>query len=124
MMKAIRQTNTAASFLKQVFLYCPRENYLAISHKMVWENSMMIRRSCAPAYRDLASGEDSEFVKDLVNHHKIAVLEAPGQYAYVRTNANTIGEDSFNNLFKRAQKNFNAEQTEQILSIAPCFKAL
>jgi len=59
MMKAVNQTKTVASFLSRIFLYCPETSNLAISHKMVWENSMLVKRSCAPIYRDLSGGEDS-----------------------------------------------------------------
>ena len=124
MMEAIRQSNTVASFLKQVLLYYPDKNKLAISHSMIWENSMLVRRSCSPVYQDITGGEDSKFVRNLMQHHEIALVNAPGQYAYVRTGTNTVGENHFNNLFKRAQKTFDSAEINEILSSAPCFAAL
>ena len=124
MMEAIRQSNTVASFLKQVILYYPAQNKMAISRARVWENTMIVKRSCAPAYQDINRGEDSSFVKNLMRHHEIALVDDPGQYAYVRTGMNTVGEEHFSNLFHRAEKQFNRELTKELLSNFPCFKCI
>ena len=91
---------------------------------MLWENSMLVKRSCAPIYRDLSGGEDSEFVKDLANHHVICTVDAPGQYAYIQTGHNTVGDAHFNDLFERSQRCFDTEETKTLLANIPCFKSV
>ena len=104
MMEAIRQTNTVASFLRRIILFYPERNQSAISEARAWEGTMMVKRSCAPIYQDVTSGEDTTFFNYLANHHKIDLVNAPEQYAYVRTGENTVSEEHFNNLLKRAKK--------------------
>jgi len=122
MMQGLLNNESAAAFLRRIILFDPARKKIALSSIRPWENTMVVRRSCAPIYPDLHSGEDTAFVNFLLKHHKIIGINAPGQYAYQKTFSNTVSESHFEALFKESSKVIQGADCKEYFLRLPCFR--
>lgn len=114
-MAAIRTMGADASFLMRELIWWPRERRLAISRRRVWESTMLCRRELLPAYPLKRRGEDTIVVAQLMKEKRLALVDVPQLYAYVRHGANTFEEEHFDRHWSMADTRLEGAEYEAFL---------
>lgn len=121
MMAVLIQSGADAAFLEQWFLYDLRKNKLALSHKRVWEGSVIAKRCAGIIYPSKAKQEDTLMVNQLLKSRSTVLVNAPILYTYCVTGDNTWGPQHMNRLFQRAVKNFSEDEAAAVMERNPAF---
>lgn len=95
MMAYIRNNNVAAAFLDQLTVWWPGRRQFSISHRRVWEGSMVAHRAAIPIYPSMPSKEDTVIKNCIIKAGAYVEVSAPHLYTYVVTGKNTCSEDHF-----------------------------
>jgi glycosyltransferase involved in cell wall biosynthesis len=119
-MQVIIQAGVAAVFLKQLLIWWPERDVLALSGPRPWEGSMLAKRAAVPIYPSMAKSEDFVAVDYLCRQHAFALLDAAKMYCYRITGENTWDEAHFNRLLAQSPKRFEGKEKEDLLNSA-CF---
>lgn len=101
-MAVCQSMQSEALFLMRWLFWWPARRRIGISHSRTWEGSMLARKECVPAYPELARGEDTAVMKDVVQSSRVSLIDAPWLYAYIQTGANTWGTGHFEANWKAA----------------------
>ncbi|HVX99740.1 MAG TPA: glycosyltransferase [Pseudorhodoplanes sp.] len=82
---AMAATGTNVSLLSHVTMWQPWQRRVCVvgRHPRPQENTLLVLRSLAPRYPDLARGEDSPAVLQLLARHNSVMLTTPELYLYV-----------------------------------------
>lgn len=112
----LKEANADAVFLSQFLIYDQARNVHVLSNRRIWENTMLVKRSCIPVYPSLSKEEDTLMVSMQLKYAKVATFVAPTLYAYCRTGSNTWGDAYFSRLFDLSEKVFSNEEALKILA--------
>jgi Glycosyltransferase sugar-binding region containing DXD motif/Glycosyl transferase family 2 len=115
-MAAIRSLSADAAFLMRELIWWPDEKRLAISRRRVWESTMVCRAGKLPPYPAERKGEDTPVVAHLMREKRIALLDAPQLYTYVRHSSNTFDAGHFEHQWAAADHKFENAEYEDIIS--------
>ena len=114
------ETNSTACCLDQRILYDAENNQLYMSHKLLFEGSILMDRKIAlqtPMYSHKAKAEDTDFTDFLRKNKMIECLNDPYLYIYVYHGKNTWDRDHFNKFFKKAEKLENARLLKKMREV-------
>lgn len=95
MMSFIRNNNVTAAFLNQLTVWWPGRRQFSLSHRRIWEGSMIAHRAFIPIYPSMPSKEDTVIKNCIIKAGAYAEVSAPHLYTYVVTGRNTCSEDHF-----------------------------
>jgi glycosyltransferase involved in cell wall biosynthesis len=88
-MKTIQESGKRGCLLSRCTLYDGLTKRGHISRVRTWEPTLVVERAALPPYPDLARGEDTAVVNELVRQDQLAVLDRPELYVYVHHGSNT-----------------------------------
>lgn len=111
----LRATGTAACLLRRWTLWWPHARRLAVSGARLWEGSMLALKSAIPTYPAKRRGEDTEMMRNLQRSQRLALLEAPELYVYVRHGNNTFDEHHFFEIYNYSRLRWMGAAYEQQL---------
>jgi hypothetical protein len=112
---ALMGSQTAAVFLKRWLVWWPARKLLTVSEERLWEGSMLVWRSCLPAYSAAAKGEDSVVADAIWRHQDICVLDWASLYCYTITGQNSWGTDHFEAIIDRSTRVFAGAEYEWMI---------
>lgn len=92
---ALTAEEATACFLERWLILWTAGPRLAIGTRRVWEGSMLVRREALDRYPPLRRGEDTAVIEGLLQHSKVALLDAPELYLYVVHGRNTFDQRHF-----------------------------
>jgi hypothetical protein len=115
-MAAIRSMSADAAFLMRELIWWPAEKRLAISRRRVWESTMVCRAEALSLYPEERRGEDTPVVAHLMREKRLALLDAPQLYAYVRHGHNIFDAGHFAHQWAAADRRFENAEYEDIIS--------
>ena len=124
MMAVLGQSNADAAFLEQWLLYDLRKKKLALSHRRVWEGSVIAKRCAAIIYPSRAKREDTLMVNQLLRSRSVVLVNAPFLYTYCVTGDNTWGPQHMDQIFQKAVKNFSEDEAAAIMKKNPAFNVV
>jgi glycosyltransferase involved in cell wall biosynthesis len=112
-----RLRGAAACFLWRLTLAWPKRNLFGISHKRIWEASMMVKADVLPEYPSVRLSEDEIVVRKMIEAKvRIRLIEQPELYTYVVHGNNSWGESHFEGFFQ--DPGFRRMGTEAGMKIA------
>jgi hypothetical protein len=114
-MAAMQTLEAGASFLLRELIWWPRERRLAISRRRVWESTILCRRDLLPEYPHERRGEDTAVTARLMRERRLALVDAPQLYLYVRHGANTFDEEHFARHWSMADARFEGADYADLL---------
>lgn len=105
-MAALEVMAADAAFLQRQLIWWPREERLAVSRSRVWESTILCRKCRLPAYPSLVRAEDTPVVSKMMNELRLALVDAPNLYMYVRHGSNTFEEPHFDKQWELADTRY------------------
>jgi glycosyltransferase involved in cell wall biosynthesis len=112
-MAAILALCADASFLERWRIWWPAARRLVDSRPRVWEGSLVATRDAIGAYPPLRRGEDTPVVAELLRRHRVALVDAPHLYVYVRHDVNTFGVEHFEAHWRLASRRYEGRDYER-----------
>lgn len=105
-MQYLQKFQKSACVLSQWFMYdlVTSKAYLSCHRPIGWEGSLLCERSQMVEYADLAKAEDTIVLKTLLEQDKLALLDRPDIYVYVRHQRNTWEQSHFDFLVSLAEE--------------------
>jgi glycosyltransferase involved in cell wall biosynthesis len=85
----VEANEAGAAFLDQWTIWWPRRRLFALSHRRLWEGSMLARRYRIPIYPSLQKREDAVATQILTRNNPVVAVRAPHLYVYTVTGQNT-----------------------------------
>jgi glycosyltransferase involved in cell wall biosynthesis len=113
---ALLGSDAAAMFLRRWLVWWPSRKLLTVSEERLWEGSMLVWRSCLPAYSAVSKGEDSLVADAIWRHQDICVLDWASLYCYTITGQNTFGTDHFEIVIDRSTRIFAGAEYEWMIN--------
>lgn len=98
-----------ACLLERQLVWWPGERRLAVSCRRPWENSLLAARAALPRFLPLDRGEDTPVVAELTGRGRVALLDAPWLFTYVRHGANTWSSPHWDEHWLVATERFAGE---------------
>lgn len=122
-LEAITGSGKQASVLFYLLMYDKKHGVTYMSPRHTWEQTLMCSKEFLKdngvTYPALNRGEDSVFVKQLIELNAIVPLVNPQLYIYCYNGSNTCDEGHFEMLFGYAQK-LSAEHTATVGRVYEC----
>jgi hypothetical protein len=112
--RVLRDTGAAAAFLSRLLVWWPQRKVAAISQRKTWEGTMAVWRSYMPIYAPLPRGGDTVAIKELINTHRVALIDCPLSYVYAVTGRNTWGAPHFEWFLSYAECIFEGDQFDEL----------
>jgi hypothetical protein len=112
-----RLRGAEACFLWRMTLAWPKRDAFGISHKRIWEASMLAKKDVLPRYPSIGLSEDETVVREMVAAKvRIRLIDRPELYVYVVHGSNTWGEAHFEGFFRDPGfRRLDAEEGSRIL---------
>ena len=90
-----------ACFLWRLTFAWPKRNLFGISHKRIWEASMLAKTGVVPGFPSLSLSEDEAVVRKMVDSKvRIRLIDRPELYVYVVHGNNSWGPEHFEGFFR------------------------
>lgn len=86
---AIRQSGRVGCVLSRWLMYDVLTRTAYLSGRRAWEGSIVAERGAIPAYPDLAKGEDTVVIEQMIAENKLVALDRPQDYVYTVHGTNT-----------------------------------
>lgn len=115
-MSAIRVLKADACCLLRELLWWPFASRLVLSRPRVWEGALLVKKDALCKYPTLRKGEDTPVVAYLMEHYRIALLDKPSLFLYVRHRNNTFSEEHFTSHLLSTQNVLTDEKYAEILT--------
>lgn len=113
-MAVIGSLKTDACFLSRWMCWWPYAKRLAISTSRVWEGSLVCATGSLPKYPEqLRQGEDTAVTDILLKSARVALVDMPGLYLYVRHCNNSFDASHFDRHWTAAEATFEGEEYER-----------
>lgn len=115
-LSAIRALKTDACLLSRWTIWWPGQKRLATSNSRVWEGSLLCARTCLPHYPDqLRRGEDTVLTEALLKSARVALLDMPALYVYVRHDGSTFDAAHSDALWVAAEAQFEGRDYDRAM---------
>ena len=101
---ALLAAGAAACVLRRWTLWWPEAGRLATTGVRDWEGSLLALKRAMPDYPALRRHEDAEMMAMLVRRDRVARLDAPDLYIYIRHGSNTFELEHFRNIYNRSSQ--------------------
>ena len=101
-MTGMLQARATVSILLRLLIWHPIKGRAVVSSRRPWEGSLLANRSLMSSYAAENRGEDTPVISALQNSARMAYLDAPELYVYVRHPHNTWDEDHFETIERTA----------------------
>lgn len=111
---AIRNSGKPACVLVRWIMYDEMTGKAFLSQRRTWEGSLVALRSAAPSYPDLAKGEDTLAIGEMLKQDLLVGLDRPELYVYVYHGQNTWERDHWDTCLAKLSQPLAAEATEQV----------
>lgn len=105
-MASLQVFKADSAFLQRELIWWPAKNRLAVSRSRVWESTILCRKAALPPYPSLARGEDTPVVSQIMNELRVALLDAPFLYIYIRHGLNTFEAAHFDRHWDLADERY------------------
>jgi glycosyltransferase involved in cell wall biosynthesis len=113
---ALAALGAEASCLLRWRIWWPAERRLAESAARVWEGSLLAVKAALPAYPPRTRGEDTPVLAELMRRRRLALVDAPELYLYVRHGANRFEAGHFEAHWQRATRRWIGSEYERELA--------
>jgi GT2 family glycosyltransferase len=114
-MAALHVSKADACVLQREILWWQESRRLAVSGGRPWEGAFLCRKDKLPRYPEIAHGEDTPVVEQLLAQERVALLDAPGLYVYVFHGDNTFSKDHWEELWQAATERYEDDQYDLML---------
>ena len=112
---ALRVAQADACLLERQLLWWPQGRRLALSNARPWEGSFLCAKAKLPPYPEIARGEDTPVVEQLLAQARVALLDYPQLYAYVFHGRNTFAEAHWEELWQAAGERYEGDMYDVML---------
>ena len=101
-MTGMLQARATVSILLRLLIWHPIKGRVVVSSRRPWKGSLLANRSLMSSYAAENRGEDTPVISALQNSARVAYLDAPELYVYVRHPHNISDEDHFETIERTA----------------------
>ncbi len=114
-MAALWVSQADACLLERQMLWWPQGRRLAVSYGRAWEGSFLCAKGKLPPYPEIACGEDTPSVEQLLAQARVALLDYPQLYTYVFHGQNTFPEAHWEQLWQAASERYEGDTYDIML---------
>lgn len=111
---AIRHSGKPACVLVRWIMYDEITGRAYLSERRTWEGSLVALRSAAPSYPELAKGEDTVAIGEMLKQDMLVGLDRPELYVYVYHGGNTWERENWDTRLMPAAQLLESGQTKLI----------
>ena len=119
-MAMIHHFRVDACLLQRQLVWRPGD-ILVKSVRRLWEGSALVPKAMMPLYPEVARGEDTPAIEQLVSRARVAWLDMPELYLYIHHGTNTFGSDHWQPHFDLATERFQGPRYRPMLRDVQAF---
>jgi glycosyltransferase involved in cell wall biosynthesis len=111
---ALRNSGKVGCVLVRWLMYDETTGTAFVSQRRTWEGSLVALRAAMPAYPELAKGEDTLLIGDLLKQDLLVGLDRPELYVYVYHGRNTWEREHWDSRLAQFAQPLEMEQTKLV----------
>lgn len=114
---AIRVSGRQGCVLLRCVLFDEQLQHASLSASRYWEFSLVAERLAMPVFPELAKGEDTPVVVQMLNAYQLAGIDRPELYVYVYHGSNTWEREHWETAIAKGAQTLSAMESQAIAQL-------